>query len=240
MSSRQVRYSAAAAAGAALAGAGIAEAALIVSPNEGFAVTAVSSLNAASVDVDGDGNPDILAGVSASFFYNPGFSSFFSSYTGAVSSGSLFQYNVAYITAGQKLGFAQASNLFGQSSANLNATTTTTSLFTGFPPYGGAGASIVRTFSTFFGFAFFAGSNATATPNLGWLHSIVQFAPGLTRITFDQIVYETVPGQPIHVGERPQSAVPEPSSVGLMGLGLLALGGRGLREWRRRKKKQDA
>ena len=232
--SRQVRYSAAAAAGAALAGAGAANAALITSPNEGFSVSTVSGANSAGFDVDGDGNFDIFAGVTASLFSSTGFFSS-SSYPGYIS-----QYNSAFISNPNGLGFASASSMFAQSRAGLTSTYTYTSIFSTFPAYLGTNAGLTTTFSGYFGFAFFAGSNATATPNLGWLHAIVRFAPGFTSFTFDKAAYESVPGVPVHIGPQRMNPVPEPSSVGLMGLGLLALGGRGLREWRRRKKKQDA
>ena len=194
--SRQVRYSAAAAAGAALAGAGAADAALITSPNEGFSVSIVSSSNSAGFDVDGDGNNDLFAGVSASLFSTPGSSSS-SSFPGFLS-----QYNSAFISNPNGLGFASASSIFAQSRANLTFTSTYTSFFSTFPASFLSGPGTTRTFSGYFGFAFFAGSNATATPNLGWLHAIVKFAPGFTSFTFDKAAYESVPGVPVHIGAQ--------------------------------------
>jgi hypothetical protein len=74
-----------------------------------------------------------------------------------------------------------------------------------------------------------------ATLNAGWLRAIIQIGPGTTRVSFPTVVYNNTPGAPVHIGATP-AAVPEPSSLALMGLGLLALGSRGVREMRRRKK----
>ncbi len=227
------RYSAAAAAGAALVGAGSAEAALMTSPNQGFMLSTTQGGAGAGVDIDGDGVDDLNAFVFGSFFTNfPGFS--FSSITSSgTGSGSNFGSIYGRVFP------AQASSLIGVQGLSFGLLSEFTFRSVSFPYNNppAIGATFTSTRTRTFGFSFTAGSNTNPGangPNLGWGQAVFQFGVGVTKLSLPTLVFNTTPSQGIHVG-----GVPEPASVGLMGLGLLALGARGLREQRRRKKKKS-
>ena len=59
-------------------------------------------------------------------------------------------------------------------------------------------------------------------------------------ITISEWAYNDVAGASITVGDTGNSAVPEPSSFAITGLGLLAAGAGGVRRWRREKKDKAA
>jgi hypothetical protein len=233
LSNRGVRYSAAAAAGAALVGAGSAEAALITSPNQGFTLNTTSGVAVGSLDVDGDGFGDI------GIFLSGYFSTWFSGYSSFPfsSPGSGYAYNYASLIGYLGLARPSASLAAFDLSGSTYFYQSRSSWFT-FPPYSPPGTSLTSTRTRTLAFSFTAGSNLSGTPNMGWLQAVIQFGPRRSQISFPTVVYNNTPGASIHVGDVP-SAVPEPASVALMGLGLLALGGRGVREMRRRKQQAN-
>lgn len=236
LDNRGVRYSAAAAAGAALVGASPADAALIASPNQGQMLSTNSNFVTGGLDVDGDAVRDISISLSAFFFYSPGFSTFttyFSSYFPGF--GSRF----GFVDLAGRLQLTGPSVDLSALGLSFSLHQESHSAFPGsFPPSSAPPSLFANSTRTrTFGFSLTAGSNTSGTPNLGWLRAVMQFQPGFTKVSFPTVVFNTTPGGPVHVGDVP--GVPEPSSVGLMGLGLLALGARGLREQRRRRKKKQ-
>ncbi len=214
---RGIAYAAAAAAGAALVGAGPAEATLIQSPLQGqmFSVNTSRTVNQAQstvffntyLDIDGDAIPDLGLRLSA-----------------AVSTQSRSQTNTFSFNPGYSVGKAHRSDSVGVSGpqgAALSAALITN-------------LSRTVTGTTTGAVGFFGGGGGGTVPNLAWFSLKYLFSPGLTKITFTDFIYDDTPGAGIHVGDSP-APVPEPATAGLMGLGLLALGAAGLRERRRRK-----
>ena len=85
------------------------------------------------------------------------------------------------------------------------------------------GFKLLKSGSTYYGWA-----KATLTEGTYGEFSITEWA------------YNDVAGASITVGDTGNSAVPEPSSFAITGLGLLAAGAGGVRRWRREKKDKAA
>ncbi len=145
--------------------------------------------------------------------------------SGSLSIFSFHQYNDS---VGKTLSFLDGPII----SANVS-TMLTSGMFVG------AGQSCGLTTGTF-GVCFGPGASGTHTfgfensgGNLGWFQLNLGGTGG--PVTFLAGAYETTPGATIHVGTLSggETAVPEPTAMGLGGLGLLALGATEIR--RRRK-----
>ena len=80
--------------------------------------------------------------------------------------------------------------------------------------------------------------SASGSTYYGWAKTTLtdsSFSPYGT-MTISEWAYNDVAGASITVGDTGNSAVPEPSSFAITGLGLLAAGAGGVRRWRREKK----
>jgi hypothetical protein len=90
-------------------------------------------------------------------------------------------------------------------------------------------SSLARKLVNFYGTVGIAGVrfNISGQPHYAWLR--LQVAADGSSLTIVDWAYEDAPNTPISAG-----AVPEPGSAGLVGLGLLALGARGVRHRRKR------
>jgi hypothetical protein len=210
-----------AATSAALLGGTAVEAAIIHTPVGATLSPAMSSTQSANINMGASGSFNIFARGSTSSVYN----TFFGSTATATSPGG------ASITAGNGGSVAinsartqarkfSSGDMVGTSGSNLGTwrqVATDTNIGSSFSSTGFIGVK-------------------TGADNFGWIQ--VQASYGPQTVTIIDYAYDDS-GAHILAGDTGSSAVPEPRTALLMGLGLLALGATGVQTMRRRRREQE-